>query len=226
MQDSRRDCGDQSDPDFTLEHRTARHSQAATHRRLRDSNIRSRIRRSPTSFGSRGEFQRLSGPRPFSPVSYMSPGNQAPESRNSTILNSLFGISEPTLPHSLDCLVDCGANRPGDNLGDSPPDYAADSLENRLDDSPADRLADNLPESLADSLDHCLENHLDDYSADCLENHLESNLEDNLEDNLPDYSADCLVNPLPDYPESYLENYRPSAVSNSLSTTCITAPRR
>jgi hypothetical protein len=33
------------------------------------------------------------------------------------------------------------------------------------------------------------------------------------------------VNPLPDYPESYLENYRPSAVSNSLSTTCITAPR-
>ncbi|GEM_PF-1414954 len=223
--DLQRDCSGWLGFDCTSERHASSSSEATTHRQLSDSGTSSRVQDSPTSYGSRTESDRIGGPRPFSPVSYMSSGNQTPKSRNSSILNSLFDVSEPTLPHPLDCLVNCLANRPGDNSGDSSPDHAADSLENRLDDYPADNLEDNLPESLADSLDNFLENHLDNYSADCPENHLEDNSEDNLEDNLPDYSADCPVNCLPDYLENYLGNYGPSAVFSSLSAARITAPR-
>ena len=125
----------------------------------------------------------------------------------------------------LDCLVNCGPNRPGDNSGDFSPDCAADSPEHHLVDCLENRGEDNLPQSLADSLDHRLENHSADYSADCPANHLEDNLESNPADNLPDYSADCLVNRLPDHMENYLVNYRPSAVFSSLSAARTIAPR-
>ena len=100
----------------------------------------------------------------------MSSGNQTPRFRNFLISSHLSDIPRSTLPHPLDCLVNCLANRPGGNSRGDSPDCAADSLENRLDDYPADNLENDLPESLAGSLDHGIGNHPDDHSADSLQN--------------------------------------------------------
>jgi len=153
-----------------------------------------------------GPKSRLGERRRFSPVYYMSSGNRTAEFANFSILNSLFSISESTLSHPLDCLVDCLENHPESNPADCSPDYPLNNPDNHSVDYPADYLADNLPESLEGNPEDYPENHPADYSADCPENHLESNLVDNL----PNYSADCLVNRLADYLENYLVNCTPN----------------
>jgi len=75
----------------------------------------------------------------------MSSGNRDPKSRNFTILNSLFNISEPTLPRPLDYIGGCRENPTERDSEDRLRDRPAHNHERRPDDCEDDRQQDNLP---------------------------------------------------------------------------------